>query len=272
MKRLDINDIDWQDVQRKHDEGLSLGQLGLSRKMIDLGVKEGLFKKNIKPHKWTDEEKRNLSEKRKDWLRKNPEKHVWRRNNKFTSTPCEMLKKSLIKKGIKIEEEVQVSFEKNYSVDILIPDKNLIVEVNGNQHYDKNGNLLPYYKERHEHIKSLGWNIIEIHYTMAFNVDLCISLIETVKDSSIILPFAQKERKEKKIHGSREKAVEARRKTWEMENLKYVKLVEDSNIDFSKYGWVTDVSKIIGQKPQKVNSWMKRMMPDFFEEKCFKRK
>ena len=46
----------------------------------------------------------------------------------------------------------------------------------------------------------------------------------------------------------------------------------NSDIDFSKSGWVSKASKIIGITPQAVSKWMKRNMPDFYEEKCFKRK
>ena len=45
----------------------------------------------------------------------------------------------------------------------------------------------------------------------------------------------------------------------------------NSNINFSKIGWVGEASKIIGITPQKVNQWMKRNMLDFYNNKCFKR-
>jgi Zn finger protein HypA/HybF involved in hydrogenase expression len=58
---------------------------------------------------------------------------------------------------------------------------------------------------------------------------------------------------------------------WNNEQQKYIKLVTNSGIDFSKFGWVTKLSKIINQKPQKVNKWMERIMPDFYKG-CYKRK
>lgn len=45
----------------------------------------------------------------------------------------------------------------------------------------------------------------------------------------------------------------------------------ESNINFSKFGWVKLAAEIIEIKDQKVGSWMKRNMPDFYNEKCFKR-
>ncbi len=58
---------------------------------------------------------------------------------------------------------------------------------------------------------------------------------------------------------------------WKDNQIKYVPMIINSNIDFNTFGWVGKVAKIINQKPQKVNKWMKIMMPDFLD-KCFKRK
>jgi hypothetical protein len=44
-----------------------------------------------------------------------------------------------------------------------------------------------------------------------------------------------------------------------------------SNIDFSKFGWVSKVSEILKIKPQKVGNWMKRNMLEFYDDNCFKR-
>jgi hypothetical protein len=51
-----------------------------------------------------------------------------------------------------------------------------------------------------------------------------------------------------------------------------IRIVENSDIDFSKFGWVEKVAKILNKPHQKVSSWMKRMMPEFYKEKCFERR
>jgi len=65
-------------------------------------------------------------------------------------------------------------------------------------------------------------------------------------------------------------------KTIKLENDKkwkpYIKLVEESEIDFSKRGWVKEVSVMLGITHQKVNQWMKRNMNTFYEENCCKRR
>jgi len=51
-----------------------------------------------------------------------------------------------------------------------------------------------------------------------------------------------------------------------------IDLILNSDIDFSKYGWVQKVSEILKISPQKVGKWMKRNMLEFYNTKCFKRK
>lgn len=48
--------------------------------------------------------------------------------------------------------------------------------------------------------------------------------------------------------------------------------IKNSNINFSKFGWVNKVSKILKITPQKVNCWMKKNMLEFYNNNCFKRK
>jgi hypothetical protein len=73
------------------------------------------------------------------------------------------------------------------------------------------------------------------------------------------------------VRMSKNKRIAAQKAEYDAEQQKYVELVKTSGIDFSTFGWVTQVSKIVNQKPQKVNAWMKRFMPDFYKEHCFKR-
>ncbi len=51
-----------------------------------------------------------------------------------------------------------------------------------------------------------------------------------------------------------------------------IQKIINSDIDFSKFGWVSKVSLLINKPPQKVSQWMKIYMTEFYNEKCFKRK
>lgn len=291
MKLTDrLSNIPWETVQNLHNEGLAYSKIAnsyindefLSRKLLELAIKEGLFVKNRYIKNWTDKDRKESSEKRKAWLKNNPEKHPWRKSDKFRSVPCELLKEKLRESNISFFEEVLVSEEINYSVDILIPSKNLVIEVNGNQHYNPDGTLKEYYQNRHDFIKSLGWEILELHYSLVYDPNILQKLISETPSECINLPFYIREKKQdNRKYGDFSKYKEYLRSSehkenvlqkWRLENEKYISLVLSSGIDFSKNGWVKLVSNIINQKTQKVNIWMKRMMPDFYEEKCYKRK
>ena len=62
------------------------------------------------------------------------------------------------------------------------------------------------------------------------------------------------------------------RNIYNEEQEKYINDILNSGIDFSKHGWVNKVAPIINKSYGKVNIWMKRFMPDFYESSCFKRK
>lgn len=132
--------------------------------------KEGKIKFN--PHKWTDEEKLNLSNKRKQWLKEHPNEHVWKRNTKFISEPCENFKNYLKTKNINFIEEYTPFNDINYCLDIAWPDEKIAIEVNGNQHYNKDGSLSEYYQKRHDLFVERGWKVFEIHYSKCYNIDI----------------------------------------------------------------------------------------------------
>jgi very-short-patch-repair endonuclease len=265
-----LGEINWYEIQERHNNGERLCQLGIKTHIINAAVREGLFRKIKIPFIMSEDMKNRISIARKKWLKENPELHPWRKNTKFISKPCEELKEYLRKVDIAFEEEVIVSSEKNYSVDILIRDKNLILEINGNQHYDKEGRLLPYYQERHDHIKEMGWHIYELHYTLAYNFELCLNIINSIEYTSEILPYFRKIRKIRNKYGNREKANMMMKKEYDEMNIKKIPSVISSGIIFSKNGWVNEVSKIIGIRHQKVKQWMIRYMPDFYLKECKK--
>jgi hypothetical protein len=269
MEIIDLSLYDWKDIQEKHNNGVLLKDLGISRKILKKAEDSGVFIKNKIHRKWSDDEKEKISKKRKEWLSKNPDKHPWKRHNKYKSVPCEFLKEGLKKIGVEFFDEVNISKEKNYSVDILIPSKNLIIEVNGNQHYDKNKNLKPYYQERHDYICSLGWKVFEIHYSTAFNIDFCKKLIDDEKSQSMILPFYKPEKKRAK-YGSRKCYNDCKRKESYEKNKEKIKILKESGIDFSRFGWSTKASKVLNIRTQKVSGWMSTYMPEFYQNNCYR--
>ena len=59
---------------------------------------------------------------------------------------------------------------------------------------------------------------------------------------------------------------------YKKKNKPLINLIKNSNINFSKFGWVKQVAKLINKHPQKINAWMKKYMKDFYENNCYKRK
>jgi very-short-patch-repair endonuclease len=135
------------------------------------------------------ESKKILSEKRKAWLKANPEKHVWKRHSKFKSVPCEKLKEFILSRNIKFLAEFTVLADRAFAVDVAFPEKMICLEVNGNQHYDAIGKLKPYYQERHDLITAAGWKVLQIHYSLCFNAEYISSLLDTIINLPVLNNF-----------------------------------------------------------------------------------
>lgn len=117
----------------------------------------------------TEEVKQMLSEKRKMWLKQNPDLHPWKRSDKFKSVPCEKLKEILRLEGFEFEEEFSPMIDRHFSLDIAFPQSKCGIEVNGEQHYTRRKVLKRYYQERHDLIVSTGWKLLELHYTECYD-------------------------------------------------------------------------------------------------------
>ena len=68
-------------------------------------------------------------------------------------------------------------------MDIAFPDKQIGIEINGNQHYERNGDLKPYYKDRHNYLECMGWKIYELHYKIPYS-DKILDIINNILKSS----------------------------------------------------------------------------------------
>jgi hypothetical protein len=168
---------DWNAIQENHNQGMSLVNLSklfkISRNSFPKAIELGLFiKRNHPRNKLSDQVKEQISIKRKQWLKDNPDKHPWRNKDKFKSKPCEKVKEFLSSKDIQFIEEFIPEIEgRSFSIDIAMPDKMIALEINGNQHYEKDGSLKPYYQERHDLLESNDWDVYEIHYSACFKLD-----------------------------------------------------------------------------------------------------
>jgi very-short-patch-repair endonuclease len=129
-----------------------------------------------------ENQKISISISRKKYLKENPEKHVWKRHDKFKSEPCELFKNKLKENSINFIEEYTPLTDRFFSIDIAFPDKKIGIEINGNQHYDRDGKLKKYYQERHDLIVKEGWKLFEYHYSVAYNKEYMSQIIEKLKN------------------------------------------------------------------------------------------
>lgn len=146
-----------------------------------------------------------------------------------------------------------------YFPDFYLPDENVYIEIKG------------YYSERSiektnqfkGNLKILRYRDLQIYLQYVINKygKNFISLYE----SSSLHNESKKQLKLKEQNELKQQIKEN-----QIEEVRQRLL--NSNIDFSKIGWVGEASKIIGITPQKVNQWMKRNMLEFYNDKCFKRK
>jgi len=221
--------------------------------------------------KHTEEVKKIISDKRKDYLKNNPDKHPWKRNSKFKSIPCEKVKEYLNSKNIKFVEEWQPLDEKFYSIDIAFPDIKFGIEINGNQHYNADGTLKEYYQKRHDEIVNSGWVLLELHYSISWNLDKLENLIDIKEQPDYDEYFKiKKEKDELRIKivtlPRGQKALKNSEEKWKP----FKELVKQSNINFNKFGWGVKLSKILNISPQQSAKWMKRHFPETYENVCFK--
>lgn len=245
------------------------------------------------PHRWTEEEKKYLSEKRKKYLKEHPDEHPWKKSSKFKSEPCEHLKDILRQHGIFfLEEQSLVNIKENYSIDIVIPEIKLGIEVNGNQHYDtKTSKLKPYYQKRHDIIEAAGTKLLEIHYTKVYDNEFIMRLCSQLDDKlpskqlceslcrfESCQPYfdlkAKKEflKKEKEQKALGENQIDAtgkinRNVLPESELEKRKDLILNCGVDLKKFGWVDKVAKEVNLSRHQIKDVVNHFHLDVFRRK-----
>ena len=238
--------------------------------------KNGLWQINY--HKWTPEEKETLSIKRKQYLSSHPEEHTWKRNNKFISKPCEYLKNEFRKNNINFIEEYSPFTDYNYSIDIAWPNLKIGIEVNGNQHYNNDGQLNEYYQKRHNIFKERGWRLYEIHYTKCYklNVNEFINNnnLDTLDEEYVKNYFLRKEEKKNNLNMIKQRKKIEKEKIQQQRKEILIKLEKESNIDFSKYGWVNLAKQYIENidktfPTKMLHRSILKYYPEFFKNKIY---
>lgn len=185
MKRVrrKFYDINWQQIQKDNDCGLNKSNISIKYNLDYATIKKAEklnIIKLVKHKKTTEKNNKERIEKIKKWLKNNPNKHSWKTSKK-KSIPCEKFKNILKSNKISFVEEFTPLIDRMFSIDIAFPDKKIGIEINGNQHYSSDGQLKPYYKDRHDLIEKEGWKLYEIHYSIIYNEHLINEIINNIK-------------------------------------------------------------------------------------------
>jgi len=192
MKRVQIN---LEEFMKYYEMGLNdkiiAEKFNVDRSVICKMRAKNNLKKNKSyrpPHSVAAKEQMSL--KRKEWLKNNPDRHPWRNKDKHQSVPCQKVKDFLKSKNVLFVEEYAPEItERYFSIDIALPDKKIALEINGNQHYERDGNLKPYYQERHDLLENNGWIVYELHYSICFSLDKLQNLLENIQNNKSVSDF-----------------------------------------------------------------------------------
>lgn len=166
----------------------------------------------------------------------------------------------------------------------------LILEINGNQHYNMiTMELLPYYQERHNIIEALGWQIVEVPYNQSysetFRMGLCRQLDAKLTSNQYLCRFEScqpyldilREIKSKK-DAKNSKRTELIKKgkvrsdgrvdprilnqsDWEERK----NIILNSGIDMMKFGWVEKMVKATGLSKHQIEDCVRHFNLQFFK-------
>lgn len=138
----------------------------------------------------TQETRDKLSKARKEFFKNNPDKKPWvGKNRKAESIPEKNFREYLEKQGITgfTQNYNDPSWERNFAVDFAHLEQKVAIEVNGTQHYNKDGTLKEYYQTRNDFLKGKGWKVSEIYYTEFFKDENMQKIIDNTLDKEGIV-------------------------------------------------------------------------------------
>lgn len=195
--------FDWPLIQKCYDDGDEIKDLGkkfrITKDHVKTAKEKGLFKtrtpkeiiekRKKEGFRHSEQAKDKIRDAKNKWLGENPDKHPWKKSEKFKSQPCEWLKSKLREYNIFFVEEFQPLKTKGryFSIDIAFPKKKFAIEINGNQHYQKNKQLKPYYQTRHDLIKAEGWDIWEVPYHETRSPLFLEKVLEKLKEKLVVV-------------------------------------------------------------------------------------
>jgi len=163
-----------------------------------------------------------------------------------------------------------------YFIDFAFLNVKLAVELDGKQHFAKQEQI-KHDKKREAILINKGWKIFRIAYyeLTKEKVQTVLATLSNVEDykpkqlAERLLKFS--EHKPKLPRRTQEECWQQLREKHLLLQTDKIKLVKNSSIDFSKYGWSGKVAKLTNIKHQKVSQWMQVCCPNIWSS-AFHRK
>jgi len=230
----------------------------------EMKKKSGL---NAKGRKMSDEQKNKISESRKKYLMENPHMVPYKLNHSSKISYPERYFLRVLK-GFIFQYKVPGTL---YEIDFANQERKIAIEIDGEQHYgDKK--MVEHDLKRDGILKDLGWETIRIRWSQfrSLEKDQRTSVIDKIMsftiDSEKDIVFFYNHRKEIEME---EKKMKKEKKEELIDEKRQIIL--NSEINFSRFGWVAEVSKLLNLAPNSGGRWIRKNMPDFYESNCYKK-
>lgn len=222
----------------------------------------------------TEETKEKIRRSRSEFFKRKTGNTPWERRAKGEMSYLEIwFHEKCIEKELYCKYDIVNEYcEHPYFIDFAFINEKVAVELDGKHHFIHEDRII-HDNKRDKYLIDKGWKIFRIKYDELNDksIDSLLLFIPDNKDKNyenrlITYNTIKNERIEKKL--SEKKKNEEKKKLIIEHKIKEIK---ESDIIFSKYGWVNKVADILRIPPQKVNSWMLNNMTDFYNTHCFKR-
>ncbi len=228
------------------------------------------------------EQRKKISESRKKYLKEHPESFFWTKSEKFNSVPCEHFKAFLKENQIDFVEEFYPLEDRFFRIDVSFPEHKLGIEINGSQHYEDGGKKLKkYYQERHDLIKSSGWNLIEIYHKNVWKEEILLEILEMIRktlnsEKSFYKNFEKQIKKSKRQIELEEKSklmIKGPKRRWNLNDKKIPLELNEKKLEFYReaiiqsspgsWGWINRASKIANCSHTHIRRIVKNHLTEF---------
>ncbi len=219
----------------------------------------------------TEETKQKIRKGLQHWKETHQEEFL--NYSRSKSKCCENFKQYLRNNNIDfVEEYIPYPNERLYSLDISFPDEKIGIEINGSQHYDKDGNLNEATLNKQKFFEDKGWKIIQIYYRWCYGVLYNNEKINSIFDLPIhnknYVKEIYKRSYKKQQDQLKEKIIKDKKNQEIEEQHKQIiyNLINNSGIDFTKSGWSKKATEYLLNRNEMFNKGIFRIIRKYYPE------